>query len=105
MEDRTYLGAFIYIIIITVLAPFLPTDIYNGGFNADADLSDSFNITSENIDGLAEQLNFFQKIAVLLFTPFLIEDIPPILGAILTIFNYLAFIIGAVFIYDKVRGI
>ncbi len=105
MNDSTYLGAFVYIIIIVLFAPFLPSEIYTGQFDADGDLSTAFNVSASDVDGLGEQLGFFQKIALLAFVPFLIEGIPLFIGAILTLFNYVSFTIFAVFIYDKVRGI
>lgn len=104
MDDSTYLGAFVYVSVVLLVAPFLPTEIYSGQFQGDADIRSSYNGSAVVTTSL-EQPNLFQKIAALLFVPFLIDGIPLIFGAVITLFNYVSYVIGAIFVYDKLRGI
>lgn len=111
MDDRLFFGAFIYLFIIFTSASFMPSSLWTGDYttleqrdNYTQAIGNDINDTAPP-DGFFERTTFIYRLSTLLFTPFVIDGIPTILGTFLTLMNYLCLFVGGIFLYDKLRGI
>lgn len=90
---------------------FIPSEYISGDPSSStstitaSELAESFNTTAEDTDSFGEQVSFFKKVLTFLFVTWTIEGIPVAIGLILFVLNIFSILIGAVWIYDKARGI
>lgn len=111
MDDKYFFGAFIYLFIIFTAAGALPSSLWTGsytslqtGSNYSDTIQADLNETATPTNAL-EGSSFVLRLGTLLFVPFIIPGIPALLGTFLAVLNYLCVFVGAIFIYDKIRGI
>lgn len=105
MDDRIFFGILIYLFLAGTISGFLPDDFYRGTKFSQSeaeDFSSQYNETALEPSG---QLNFFGKVIAFFFVSWVIQGIPSALGVIISLFNLIVIIVGAIYVYDKIRGI
>lgn len=108
MDDKILFGVFVYLSIILVITSMLPSELFTGSTFSDPDIEElrtAINISAEDMDGLGEQLSFFQKFIAFFFKTITIDGIPDGFALILLLMNYGSIAIAIIWIYDKARGI
>ena len=107
MDDKIFLGVLTYIMLSTLISGFLPNELYQGTKYQDTsdEFLEQYGTDDAALEGTREQIGFFRKIVTFLFAAWSIEGIPALIGVVITLINLISFLVGAVYVYDKVRGI
>ena len=99
MNEKIFHAVMIYLLLATVIIGFMPSSFFNG---SQPTLDDD--LKSQSVDDTGS-ISWFGKVVRFLFVPFVIDGIPAIISLLIGIVNFMSMLIGAVYIYDKFRGI
>lgn len=108
MDDKIFFGVLVYLVLSTSIAALLPTAMYSGTKFVpltESDVISEYNVSAGAVSGAVEQLNFMQKIVTYFFVTWRVAGIPAAIGIIIFLINILTIFVGAIYVYDKVRGI
>jgi len=108
LDDKIFFGVLIYLVLSTMLSAMLPTSFYSGTkfvpVSSD-DLVSGYNVSEVSAVSPVEQLNFMQKILSYFFVTWKINGIPLLIANLIFLLNIITVVVGAVWVYDKLRGI
>lgn len=108
MNDKIFFGVLVYLILSTGISAMMPTSMYTGTKFEVLDsqtVKESVDSSEDVLVGSDEPLSFVQKILTYFFVTWNINGIPSLIALIIFLFNIVVVMVGAVYVYDKIRGI
>jgi hypothetical protein len=108
MDDRIFIACIMYLVFSISIIGFLPSEFFvgtSGGTNPELNTLKGYtNSTGDSTTGYVS-VGFFYKLITFLFASWQIAGVPILIGLFIFVINLFCILIGAIWTYDKIRGI
>ena len=104
MNDRIFLGFFLYLLLGSVIMGLLPSEFFTGTRPVPLDVDELTGDLPASPTSVTSQLTFFGKVMRFMFVPIVISGVPMLIGIILELFHLLAFTITVIYAWKVITG-